>query len=198
MPGLHQVVLIGIQNKGEVMSSFEKMIKESFDSHLKSARRILRERKEKEEKFNKFLFLDFDSTLYDNESQSIIEGDAYNKLVESVTDPEPCYIAIVTARRSDTKDFVKSKVTDSIEDLLEDFKGVFSIETVLDKSAESKPSIYETASLKADCISNIISDNVENLQDIIVHFYDDTEENVEEVSKALDFLNISSDNCYIV
>ena len=85
------------------MNSFEKLIKESFESHLKEARK----KNAKKKKFNKFLFLDFDNTLFDNETQSIIESNPYQTLVQCMQDPEPCYICIVTARRSDTKDFVK-------------------------------------------------------------------------------------------
>lgn len=180
------------------MDNFEKMIKESFNSHLKTARKVLNERNKKKLTFNKFIFLDFDDTLFDNETQSLIEGDAYDKLVESMSDPEPCFVCIVTARRSDSKDFVKSKVTESVEDLIEDFKGKLSIETVLDDAVESKPSIYEVGKLKSDCIYNIISSMSENLQDTIVYFYDDREEIVEAVCKTLDYLNIPNNNCYTV
>ena len=179
---------------------FEKFLKESFNSHHRNAKKILQEKKKKKKKvyFSKFLFLDFDETLYDNEAQAIIESDPFNRLVECLENPEPCYICIVTARRSDTKYFVDSKIKEAIEYLLEDFKGKFEIETVLDESPESKPSAYEVGKLKADCISNIITSNTENLQDILVYFYDDQETNVEEVAKALDYLNISTDNCNIV
>jgi len=181
------------------MKNFEKFITESFNNHLKIARKINEEKEKTKELYRKFLFLDFDDTLFDNETQSIIESKPYNTLVECLKDPEPCYICIVTARRSDTKQFVKEKITSSVEDLLEDFKGIFEIETVLDESPESKPSIYETATLKANCISNIINENVEDLQDnILVYFFDDVEENLEMVSKSLDYLNISTDNCYLV
>ena len=177
------------------MNSFEKLIKESFESHLKEARK----KNAKKKKFNKFLFLDFDNTLFDNETQSIIESNPYQTLVQCMQDPEPCYICIVTARRSDTKDFVKEKVISSVEDLLKDFKGKFRIETVLDLAVESKPSVYEVAKLKADCINNIINENVEDLQqNILAYFFDDVEENVEMVAKALDYMNISTDNCHLV
>lgn len=180
------------------MSNFEKMIKESFESHHREAKRILNEKKKKEIKFNKFLFLDFDNTLYDKESDSIIDGEAYSKLIECLEDPEPCYISIVTARRSDSKQFIESKIKEELEDLFEQFKGKFYIETVLDNSPESKPSIYDAAMLKADCIFNIIQNNCENLQQILVFFYDDVEENIEMVSKTLDSMNILTDNCYLV
>lgn len=181
------------------MKSFEKLIKESFDSHLKEARRINERKKKKKQKFRKFLFLDFDDTLFDNETQSIIESNPYQSLIQCLEDPEPCYICIVTARRSDTKDFVKEKVLSSVEDLMEDFKGKFDIETVLDNAVESKPSIYEVAKLKADCINKIINENCEDLQEnILAYFFDDCEENVEMVAKALDYLNISTDNCHLV
>lgn len=181
------------------MKNFEKFITESFNNHLKIARKINEQKEKPKELYRKFLFLDFDSTLYDNETQSIIESKPYQTLVECLESPEPCYICIVTARRSDTKEFVREKVTSSVEDLLQDFKGIFEIETVLDKSPESKPSIYETAMLKADCINNIINENVEDLQDnILVYFFDDVEENVEMVAKSLDYLNIKTDNCHLV
>jgi len=181
------------------MKNFEKFIAESFNSHLKEARLINEKKKRKKKTYSKFLFLDFDDTLFDNETQSMMEGEAYQALVDSMSDPEPCYICIVTARRSDTKEFVKEKVTRSIEDLLEEFKGKLEIETVLDDAVESKPSVYEVAKLKADCINTIINDNVENLQEnILVYFFDDVEENVKEVSNTLDYLNIPTDNCYIV
>ena len=179
------------------MNNFEKFLKESLNKHLQEARKI----NEKKEKvyYRKFLFLDFDNTLFDNETQTIMELKPYESLVQCLEDPEPCYICIVTARRSDTKEFVKEKITKSIEDLLEEFSGVFEIETVLDAAVESKPSVYEVAKLKADCINSIINENVEDLQEnILVMFYDDVEENVEMVSKALDYMNIPTDNCILV
>ena len=33
---------------------------------------------------------------------------------------------------------------------------------------------------------------------ILVYFFDDVEENLEMVSKSLDYLNIPTDNCYLV
>ena len=181
------------------MKKFEKFINESFNSHLKIARKINEQKEKPKEFYRKFLFIDFDNTLFDNETQSIIESKPYHTLVECLESPEPCYICIVTARRSDTKEFVKEKITSSVEDLLQDFKGIFKIETVLDKSPESKPGIYETAMLKVNCINSIIKENVENLQDnILVYFFDDTEENVEMVAKSLDYLNILTDNCHLV
>jgi len=181
------------------MKNFEKFITESFNSHLSVARKINERKESVKQTYNKFLFLDFDETLFDNEANSIIEAEPYYALCECIRDPEPVYICIVTARRSDTKQFVKDTLTSSIKDLLEDFKGRFEIETVLDKSPESKPSIYETAMLKADCINSIIENNVEDLQaNILVYFFDDVEENIEMVKKGLDYLNISTDNCNLV
>lgn len=181
------------------MKSFEKLIRESFDSHLKQARIINEKKKRKKLKFRKFLFLDFDETLFDKETQSIIESNPYQSLIQCLEDPEPCYISIVTARRSDTKEFVKQKILDSVEDLMDNFKGKFEIETVLDDAIESKPSVYEIAKLKADYINNIINEFCEDLQEnTLVYFFDDVEENVEMVAKALDYLNISTDNCHLV
>ena len=181
------------------MKNFKKFITESFNNHLRLARKINEENEKSKKLYSKFLFLDFDDTLFDKETQSIIESKPYQTLVECLENPEPCYICIVTARRSDTKEFVKEKITSSIEDLLEDFEGVFKIETILDKSPESKPGVYEIATLKANCINSIINRNVENLQEnILVYFFDDVEENVEMVAKSLDYLNISTDNCHLV
>ena len=86
---------------------FEKFLKESFDSHLKIAKKIIKEEKSIKNKFYKFGFFDFDDTLYENEGNYIIEDTSqYRKIVELLEDPEPCYIGIITARRSDTKEIV--------------------------------------------------------------------------------------------
>tara|TARA_B100000287_G_C20334209_1_gene663025 strand:- start:112 stop:651 length:540 start_codon:yes stop_codon:yes gene_type:complete len=178
---------------------FEKFLKESFESHLEIARKIIKEEKADNNKFYKFGFFDFDDTLYEKEGNYIIEStDQYRKIVELLEDPEPCYIAIVTARRSDTKDFVFDTLNNNLQDLLEVFQGKFEIKTVLDNAVEDKPSIYEVSRLKAEAINNIITNNSDNLQETLVYFYDDIQENVEEVAKELDKLNIDTSNCFIV
>lgn len=176
---------------------FEKFIKESFDSHLKIAREKLN--KKPENKFLKFGFFDFDETLYTPEGEYVLEGtEAFNKLAECLEDPEICYIGIITARRSNDKNFVRTTLMNHLQDLFEKFKGKFEIDTVLDSAVEEKPSVYEIAYLKSKSISNILQQNSENLQETLVYFYDDVPENVEEVSKALDRLNVKTDNIFIV
>lgn len=178
---------------------FEKLIRESFNSHLKIAKKIIKEKKEKKEKFIKFGFFDFDETLYSREGKFVMEGyEPYNALVECMKDPEPCYVSIVTARGSDSKEFINNTLKENLEDLFQSFTGKFTIETVRDLSPESKPSIYEIANLKASVINSIIQNNTKDLQETLVIFYDDVEENVREVANTLDSLSIPTKNCFVV
>ena len=175
---------------------FEKFIKESFDSHLKVARQ---KNKKINQSFLKFGFFDFDETLFTPEGKFMLEGsDAFNCLVECLSDPEPCYIGIVTARNSNSRSFIEEKIRNNLQDLFEKFNGKFTIKTVADESLEDKPSIYEIAQLKAKTISDIITQNSDNLQETLVYFFDDVPENVEEVRKAVDRINVKTDNIFNV
>jgi len=175
---------------------FEKFIKESFDSHLKVARQ---KNKKTNQGFLKFGFFDFDETLFTAEGKYMLENsDAFNCLVDCLSDPEPCYIGIITARNSNHRTFIEDKIRNNLQDLFINFKGKFIIKTVSDESLEDKPSVYEIAYLKAKVISNIITQNSENLQETLVYFFDDVPENVEEVRKAVDRINIKTDNIFNV
>lgn len=177
----------------------DKFLKESFDSHLKIARKIISERSNKSKKYSKFAFFDFDKTLFDEECGEIMENtDQYNTLCNCMEDPEPCLIAIVTARDSSSRSFIEDKIKSNLSYLFDSFKGDFRIETVADLSPEQKPSVYDIASLKSKVISNIISNNSENLQETLVYFYDDVPENVEKVKEGVDKLGIKINNIFNV
>jgi hypothetical protein len=174
---------------------FEKIIKESFNSHLKFARKTLSERRQSKDKFIKFGLFDFDETLYSKEGEVFLEGtEAFEKFESCFLDPEPCYISIVTARSSNSRAFIESKIKSNFSYLFEDFKGKFTIETVSDKSPEDNPSVYDIARLKGETVYNIIKNNSDNLQETLVYFYDDIPENVESVKKYVDSLNVKTDN----
>jgi hypothetical protein len=68
---------------------FEKIIKESFNSHLKFARKTLSERKQSKDKFIKFGLFDFDETLYSKEGEVFLEGTEGKFTIETVSDKSP-------------------------------------------------------------------------------------------------------------
>ena len=183
---------------GDRMSEdkFEKLLKESFDSHLREAReRNKNKPRHHYEKFSKFLFLDFHDVLH-GEENVLLDNIATKTLESALQDPEPCFIAIVTAAGDDYRGIVEEFMETHFGDLFERFDGKFEIETCKDYSLNSHPTDEEMGEIKSNVISKMIQNHREDedLQSTLVYFFDDKITNLEPVRDEVDKLNISIDN----